>query len=132
MKYKIKSSLSAGALALCLLFSSGRESDLKDVAKPYLGVYRCTEARIGEKDLLEEFSNIRLELKEGEYILYYREKAGRSGKVEGKYRYDKERESLLLTENTSGVKREFPFANGKLTVAFPVGRRECVLQFERK
>ncbi len=132
MKYRLKSSLLAGGIALCLLFSSWRESGLKEVAKPHLGTYSCTEARIGDKDLLEEFSQIQLELKAGKYTLYYKEKEGKGGKLEGEYSYDEERETLFLTDDKRGIKREFPFANGKLTVAFPVGKKECVLRFERK
>ncbi len=133
MKIKIKTSLLAGLSSLLLLFPSMKNTDLKDIAKPQLGVYECTEARLGSLDCLDRFADVRLELKDEErFLLLYKEKGGARKKVEGKYRYDKERKILTIEEDATGFKREFPFVDGKLTVAFPVGGKTLVMQFERK
>ena len=75
---KIKSSFLAGLFALLLTCSCGGKGDLKEIAKPYLGVYKCTDARVGEREYLDRFSKLDLELKEnGEFIVYYCEKGGK-------------------------------------------------------
>ena len=47
----------AGACALLALFpnlSPSKNGSLKEIVKPYLGVYECKNAQLGEKDLLAE------------------------------------------------------------------------------
>ena len=74
-KVKLHSSLLVGAVSLLLAFPGLPKGDLTDIAKPYLGVYECVEANLGEKDLLCGFDGITLELKDkGEFVLYYKEK----------------------------------------------------------
>ncbi len=133
MNIKLKTSILAGLSSLLLLAPSWKDSKLTDIAKPYLGVYECTQAHLGDDDCLERFADIRLELKDEEnFVLVYKEKKGARKKVEGKYRYDKERKVLVATDEKEGLQREFPFDGGKLTVTFPVGRKTFVMQFERK
>ncbi len=133
MKGKVRSSILAGLAALLLSACSWKDTQLTDIAKPYLGTYECTQAHLGSLDLLDRFTDIRLELKDEEnFILLYKEKGKEGKKLEGKYRYDEERGVLIATDAKEGLRREFPFAQGKLTVTFPVGRRNFVMQFERK
>ncbi len=130
---KIKSSLIGGLFSLLLLFPAIKDTDLKDIAKPYLGVYECTQAHLGSLDCLEGFTDISLELKDEEnFLLFYKEKGSARKKIEGKYHYDRERKVLTLVDERVGFTREFPFTDGKLTVSFPVGSKMLVLQFERK
>ncbi len=133
-KIKLKSSLFVGAAALLFSFPALQKGELTDIAKPYLGVYDCTEARLSEKDLLERFDDIRLELKaKGEYVLYFKEKGGKVKKVKGKYRYDKDKETLTLhLPNSPFMHRAFPLKKGVLTVSVPYGDKILILQFEQK
>ncbi len=131
MKMKLKSSLLAGLSALALLLPAVKDNSLKDIAKPYIGVYECKHATLGSTDVLSEFSTLTLELTDAEhYVLYYQRKTGKKEKQKGRYRYDKEQRSILLTAN--GVERTFPLVNGRLIVVFPVGGKEFVLHFEQK
>ncbi len=133
MNMKLKSSILAGLSSLLLFAPSWKDSKLTDISKPYLGIYECTQAHLGDTDCLERFADLRLELKDEEnFLLVYKEKGGTRKKVEGKYRYDKERKVLVATDEKEGLQREFPFEEGKLTVTFPVGRKTFVMQFERK
>ncbi len=133
MNNKLKSSFLAGVFTLALLFPAWKEGELTDISKPYLGVYECTQAHLGSLDCLERFADIRLELKDEEnFLLVYKEKGGVRKKIEGKYRYDKARKVLVATDEKEGIKREFPFDEGKLVVTFPVGRKNFVMYFERK
>lgn len=119
----------AGVLSL-LLFAAPK-TNLTDISKPYLGVYDCKKAQLGSKDMLSDFTLLRLELKDEEnYLLSYQVKGGERKTSEGKYTYNAER-GMLSLQDKSGIKREFPFAKGKLTVTFPVGNSIVILQFER-
>jgi hypothetical protein len=128
---KVKSSLLAGISALFLACSRGGKGDLKEIVKPYLGVYECTDARVGERAYLDRFSKLDLELKEnGEFIVYYCEKDGKPQTQTGRYEYDKERETLTL--QGGGIKRAFPLQCGVLTVVIPIGGQTIHLKFEQK
>ncbi len=132
MKNRLKSSVAAGLFALALLTPTNRCANLTDIAKPYLGIYECTQAQLGEKDLLSQFSDFRLEFKDEEtLVLYYQEKSGTRKTLSVQYSYDEERGVLTLAGENS-LKREFPFENGRLTVSFPVGGTTALLRFERR
>ena len=133
---KLKSSILAGACALLTLFPalSANNGSLKEITKPYLGVYECKNAQLGEQDLLAEFSYLHLELKDGgEFILYCAEKNGNKIKTRGKYAYD-EKTQMLTMQFIDGkcFKREFPLKKGKLVVSLPVGEKNLQLVFEQK
>ena len=128
---KVKSSLLAGVVTLLLACSFGGKGDLKEITKPYLGVYECTEARVGEREYLDRFSKLDLELKEnGEFILYYCEKDGKPQTQTGRYEYDKESGTLTLLGG--GIKRAFPLQGGILTAVIPIGGQTIHLKFEQK
>ena len=131
---KLKSSLVSALISLLFLFPSFRTGSLKDITKPYLGVYECTEARLNDTDYLDKFSYIYLELKaEEEFVLHYCENGGEKKQETGKYVYDREKETLTLIGGAGGFfKREFPLKDGVLTINVRVGEQTLVLQFERK
>lgn len=133
-RVKIRSSLLVGFAALLFSFSSVQKGDLTDIAKPYLGIYDCTDAKLGDEDLLARFDDLKLELKnKGEYVLYYKEKGGKTKRVKGKYRYDKEKETLTLhLPNSAFIHRAFPLKKGQLTVSVTYGDKILILQFEQK
>ncbi len=127
---KIKSGLLAGLMTLAFTCSWWGKG-LKDIAQPELGTYECTEARLGNIDYLERFSYIRLELKAGgELVLHYAERDGEGRQAKGEYAYDREKGTLTLTGGN--IRREFPLAEGVLTVAVRVGAQTLSLTFEQK
>ena len=127
----VKSSLASGVVALLLSCSGGLKGELKDIAKPHLGMYECTEARMGDKEYLDRFSYIHLELKADErFILYYCERDGEKHVQKGRYKYD--REKAVITLVGGGMKREFPFTDGILTIVIPLGGQMIQLKFEQK
>ncbi len=133
MKNTLKTSILAGISSLLLFISCVKDSELTDIAKPHLGVYECTQAQLGSLDCLEHFSDVRLELTDEEnFTLFYKEKRSERKKVEGKYRYDKERSLLVMEDEKAGFYREFPLEKGKITVSLPVGGKLLVMLFERK
>ncbi len=133
-KHVIKSSMLAGLATLLFALPNFKKGDLKDIAKPHLGMYECKIARINEEDYLDRFSYIRLELKDGgKYELTYREKQGGEKRKTGKYRYDEKKETLTLYLDDVGlVKKEFPLKKGVLSVHITLGEKTMQLQFEQK
>lgn len=131
---KLRSTLFAGAAALLALFPNVKKSSLKDIAKPHLGVYECTDARLNDKDYLDYFSSITLELKTGdEFVLYYTEKGGKQKTETGKYLYDREDGTVTLIGGVGGFfKREFPLKEGVLTIDLRVGVQKLSMRFEHK
>jgi len=128
----MKSFILTVLMSLTACFANVKDSSLCDISKPYLGEYECKRAQLGSFDCLRQFSFIRLELKDEEnFTLYYQEKGEKKKEQSGKYRYDKERGVILLTDE-KGYCREFPLSDGKLTVSIPVGGKQLILQFEQK
>ncbi len=125
----MKTTILAGVLSLFLF--AAPKTNLTDISKPHLGVYDCKKAQLGSRDMLSNFTLLRLELVDEEnYRLCYGEKNGERKSLEGKYTYDVER-GVIIFQADGGIKREFPFDKGKLTVTFPVGNVTAILQFER-
>ena len=128
---RLKSSLAAGIAALCMACSALPKTGLKDITKPHLGVYECTEARVGDKECLDRFSYIHLELKaDNHFVLYYCEKDGEKHVQKGRYRYDKGKGVVTLLGG--GIRREFPLSEGVMMVTIPLGEQIIQLKFEQK
>ena len=129
----VKSSALVGAMTLTMMFAGLRTGSLKEIAKPYLGVYECVEAKLGGKDCLGPFEELSLELKaDGSFYLYYQERNRDSRREKGQYRYDPEKKTLTLVGGGEFIKREFPLENGILTVTVRVGDKLLNMQFEQK
>ena len=130
---RLKSSLLAGLMALAF-FPNMRKGELKDITKPHLGIYECTEAKLNERDYLDRFRYIHLELKSDEtFLLHYCEKGGKKRTEQGKYTYDRKKGTVTLQGGAGGfLKREFPLNEGILTVVIPFGEQTLGLKFEQK
>ena len=133
-KNRLKSSVLSGILSLFLFAPSFRASGLKEITKPYLGTYDCTEARLSETEYLSSFEYIRLELKpKGEFIIYCKKKGGKEFRENGNYKYDAKRNVITLIGGAGNIlKREFPLSNGNLIVEVPLGEKNLFLKFEQK
>ena len=136
-KNLLKSSLLSGLITLLLLspwWTAMRSGTLTDISKPYLGVYECQSAQYNGKDLLEDFSYIRLELaKDDCFTIYFQEKDGKARKAKGKYHYNTQRETITMyTQDFASIKREFPLQKGILLVEFPIGGKTVFLKFKQK
>lgn len=133
-RYSLKSSLFAGLCALLLSFSCFRQDKLTDISKPYLGEYECISATLGSKDLIKDFSFIRLELKgEETFCLRYRDKNGRRGEEQGYYRYDEGKgEITLFLQAREDLKRSCSLKNGELCLQVPIGKQILVMKFQQK
>jgi len=119
---------------MALLFPTWKNSTLKDITKPYLGEYECKSAVLGKKDLLKNFSNIILTLREDNtFLLRYQEKKGKPREETGRYHYDAEKKCVrFFFDGKRGFERDFPLENGDLNVALKMGAWTLSLRFEQK
>ena len=135
MKTRIFKVCACAALA-ALLFSCAnvKDSSLTDVTKPYLGEYHCSSATLGEKEYVDDFSFITLELaKDNAFILRYATKTGIKGEQKGEYVYDKASESVTFSiDGKAPIKKSFPLKDGKLQIDFRVGSKMFNVKLERK
>lgn len=132
-KYVIRAPFLTGVFALLFALPFGKNAELKDIAKPYLGEYECVQAEYGNHDYLSRFSSIVLELRDkNEFLLYYREKNGKERTVRGKYFYDENKKTLKLSSNKGEFQREFPMEKGVLNISVPIHGKLFILQFAQK
>ena len=122
-----------GLFTLLMLLPSIFQGGLKDITKPYLGIYECTEARLDEEDLLENYTNVALELKSGgKYVLYYTSKGEKQKKITGKYKYDSEKGTFTMYGDGLMFKRQYTLQEGEIYVFVQIGKKNLVLKFEQK
>lgn len=133
-KQLIKTSLFSCVATLAFLFPSFQTGTLKDITKPYLGEYECESVTLGEKDYLENFAFIRLELEKGEtFVLRYKTKDGQTGEEKGTYVYDDREHAICLSMGKNGEwKRKIPIKKGKLNLSFPIGTQLFSMEFKQK
>ena len=135
MKRKVvKSSLCAGLVALGFCMADLRTGKITDITKPHLGEYECESATLSGEELLDEFSYIRLELKEkGDCTLHYRKKDGKKREEKGKYTYDEKLGEICLYGGVGKTfKRKFPLKNGKMDVTVRLGDKTLSMRFVQK
>ena len=115
-------------------FFALKNSSLKEISKPYFGVYECERARLGDKDLLLDYAKLTLELQRGGvFTLHYCEKNGREGEMQGRYSYDEKTQTITFqAEPLKGLKREFTLQKGVLTLSFPILDKQLCLIFKQK
>ena len=130
----LKSSICAGLISLLTLFPTAKTDGLTQITKPYLGEYECKIAQFCGKDALQDFSFIRLELKDdGVFVLRIAYRDGKTRKEEGKYSYDIEKEELCLSTGKNGeLKRKFPLKKGVITIDISFVGKILYMQFIQK
>ena len=122
-----------GAMTIMMAFGDLRANALKDITKPYLGVYQCVEANLGGRDCLDGLEELDLELKsDGTFSLYYKERNRGRKEETGKYVYDPNKKTLTLLGRGDFLKREFPLEDGILTITMRVGDKLLCVKFEQK
>ena len=131
----IKCNTSICASLLSLFLSCGAsDSSLKSIAKPYLGDYECTQAMLGQEDLLSAYDFITLSLKDDNTYVFKYGKAGEKPQEEtGEYSYDLEKGEICLSAGKNNtIKRKFPIKNGTIYISFRMGTRHLIVKFKQK
>lgn len=136
MKRKILPALAI--LAICLLIFpscevSADDSSVKSITKPYIAQYECTQARLGTKDILEDFDYIKIiMLSDNELELQYKSKGGRAKSFTGNYSIDTKTRELKAEIGILGFKykESVIVENGKFTISKPINGKEFSAQFK--
>jgi hypothetical protein len=133
-KHFLKSSFCAGLISLLTIFPTVKENKLTDITKPYLGEYECEIAQFCNRDLLQDFSFIRLELKDDNtFILRCAYRDGRTRKEEGTYSYDSQKQEICLSMGKNGeLKRKFPLKQGVIYIDVAFAGKSLHAQLKQK
>lgn len=134
VRLKTAAWISALLLPSLLSWNAEKLGGLKEIAKPYLGGYECTDARLGGRDLAERFDELRLELeKNGTYRLICAKEGERKTVRTGNYRYDEKENAVVLYAEYKGKtrKKSFPLKNGAIEIKATVNRKLLYLRFEK-
>ena len=117
-----------------MLFSGWKNSSIKDITKPYLGEYECTQAMFGRENYLDKMEFITLSLEKGDkFTLSFCEKGKPKQALEGSYRYDKEKSVIVFKdERLGGLEREFLIENGEIVINVGIGKQTLWMKFQQK
>ncbi|MBQ8375233.1 MAG: hypothetical protein IJX98_06665 [Clostridia bacterium] len=138
MKNSIKIKCAAFCSAFLLLFSLPKVtqmSTLKEFTSPHAGYYDCQSITIDGRELSDQFSLLRLELKgNGEMLLFYRDGEGKEGEQAFCYEYDEAAGELVITAEIHGQKhtRRISFQKGEIVFVENLGGRQLVAKFSKK
>ena len=115
----------AFAVSALLSCANVKDGSLEDITKPYLGEYHCISATLGDREYVDDFSFITLDLKkDGAFVLRYETKEGIKGEQSGEYVYDKESETVTFSiGGKNPLKKRFPLKDGKIQIDFRVGKK---------
>ena len=111
------------------------KTSLKEIAKPYLGVYECESLYFGGENKKDIFEYLRVELNpKNELLVGYKLKKGESGKVKLDYEYDFKEKTLHVTGQWMIFKmdRKFPLENGEIRVVMNLFGKLVNVKFSKK
>lgn len=111
--------------AVILLFCAGCDAKepgpLKDVSRPYTGIYDCERLSLGDKDMTDKFEKFSLELmRDGAFKASFETKEGNVGSYDGVYTVDTERGEITLSSK-QGMRTKsftFPYEKGRILIDY--------------
>lgn len=121
--------LAATLFAACDARSYG---SLKSVTMPFIAQYECTDLRLGEQNLLEDYDYIRLTFEKDNVLeLTYKEKDGVKKTLSGKYELNPVTRELSAEIGILGYKfkEKTVVERGKFTVSKPIGGQILTMTF---
>ena len=114
------------------LLGNAKQSDLKEISKPYAGTYACKEMRYGERDLSEYISAATLELKnDGTYVLSVEMKNGKTRKSAGDYEVNGETIAFIDKTKKNAPRRVFSRKNDEIEVISTLHGKTLYFLFSR-
>lgn len=115
--------------------ADGGKGSLKSITKPYIGVYECVYAKLGDRDFLEKYDFINISLTDGENIeLSFKPKNGKKKSFEGTYEVDPDTREFTCDIGVLGVKykEKTKIVNGKFTIVKNIASKPLIMRFEMK
>lgn len=141
MKRKIFLTAVIAALSLSILSACNAmqpdspDSSLKSISRPYIAQYECTQAKLGDTDLLKSFEYIKIIfLNTKEFELTYKPVDGEKKIFNGNYSLDPASRELEADIGVLGhrFKEKTKVENGKFSVRKTLGGKELYVLFEAK
>ncbi|MDE7307005.1 MAG: hypothetical protein K2N33_06420 [Clostridia bacterium] len=138
MKKKILFTIAVFCMLLPLFVCAcdAREAgSLKSITRPYIAQYECTEATLGDENLLEKFEYINIVLVNKDTMqIIYKPKNGKKQINETKYTFDSKTRELSAEVGIYGFKfkQSTIVQNGKFTVSKHIGAKQLIMKFEAK
>lgn len=108
---------------------------LKSIANPYIAEYECTEAHLGEEDLLEKLDYINIVFVDKSTMqIIYKPKDSNKRIIESAYTLDSETKKLSAEVGVLGykIKADTVIENGKFTITKEIGRKQLIMKFRVK
>ena len=105
---------------------------LKSITNPHVAQYECTEATLGEEDLLKKFDFIKITLVDKENLeLNYKQKDGESRLIKSKYTFDVKTRTLTAEMGILGYsfKQSTVVEKGKFTISKSIGGKQLIMKF---
>lgn len=125
--------------AICSLFvllsaCDARDTgSLKSLTRPYIAQYECTDAKLGNDDLLEKFDYIKIVLVDKNKLqLIYKLKMGEKRVKESEYTFDAKTRELSADIGIFGYRfnQTAVVKDGKFTVTKTILGKQLVMNFE--
>ncbi len=125
--------------AICSLFvllsaCDARDTgSLKSLTRPYIAQYECTDAKLGNDDLLEKFDYIKIVLVDKNKLqLIYKLKMGEKRVKESEYTFDAKTRELSADIGIFGYRfnQTAVVKDGKFTVTKTIIGKQLVMNFE--
>lgn len=124
--------LVSACIFMPLLLGNAKQSDLKEISKPYAGTYACKEMKYGERDLSEYISAAMLELKnDGTYVLSVEMKNGKTRKSAGDYEVNGETIAFIDKTKKHAPRRVFSRRNDEIEVVTMLHGKTLFFLFTR-
>lgn len=135
MKKKLCAIFLCGAIicAIFCAFTFDPSSSVTSLTKPYITTYDCTEARLGEEDLLEKYEYIKIIfIDENEIDVSYKAKNGKRHAHRCAYTYDDETGEFEAEIGILGYKlrQKAKIDGGKFTLNMPILGKPLIISFE--
>lgn len=119
-KFIFRAAMAVCFLAALFCLSACEAEDLgslKDISRPYTGMYQCETITIGGRDMTEKFEELSLELKgNGTFEISYLTADGNEGAYGGTYAVDEEKGEITFSAKQGARSRAFTFPYEKGSV----------------
>lgn len=134
MKKKI-CAIIISACAVCLFlcaFTFDANSSVKSLTKPYITTYECTDARLGDENLLEKYDYLKLTFLDDKQLeVSFKKKKGKKHSYVCNYDYNEDTKSFKAELGIFGFKfkQETKIENGKFTLSMPMLGKPLIMNF---
>ncbi len=123
-------------LPLVVCACDAREAgSLKSITRPYIAQYECTEATLGEDNILDKFEYINVILVNKDTMqVIFKPKNGKKQISKAKYNFNADTRELTADIGIYGYKfkQSTIVEKGKFTISKAIGQKQLIMKFKAK